>query len=644
MTASLPRVLIILSIVAAGCIISSLLFLSTEITSPHRLNDLRLEAAADAHVKIRGNRRHLSLIGFNDPKTVELRPIQVAQTDAVTAEDANKIKLKLNAPPPEQIDSNAINDINDAQPPIIVDDSHVVDGPFHGNDNENNNKNINNGNDSNNNNNAIAVHPYNIDSALLVVRAFRYTLFFFVYDSASDAFVIVHNVPGCDYGCARIYRVASVASLALRKNFPSFFRGPESEDFVVMISCGDAPRIKKECLRPANKLVGSKAGGPYACGSAEFGPILQFGSTFVDPEYFPSMIVMPQAVRPHIPCFDEWQATEGRNGVCQDLRPKVDFSTSSIKEGMVFGEELGLVGEGYWDRLIPQIIWRGTDFVFLHTMFPNLRAPSYKLDIEPKQKSFPKGGTPEDDKRWAIKTLWEMGDDKLLPRWRGVLLTSEAELEASEHAAKTGEATLPWVNIKFANVNVNGIKVPAGENEEYLHLSKLGIAAIGEHVNMTQQAKYKYHIDLGGGGGTTWTGTVEKLALPGVLFHHVTPTKDWFHDLLVPWQHYIPVKTDLSDLREKFEWAESHPVEAKQIAEQGTAFARWMGSPEGFARLYEDHLVAPLRNVLRAYRPLPPRYKGKSALEIIMESGKKKGFTIVGRCSGLHSNSCENLV
>jgi len=145
-------------------------------------------------------------------------------------------------------------------------------------------------------------------------------------------------------------------------------------------------------------------------------------------------------------------------------------------------------------------------------------------------------------------------------------------------------------------------------------------------------------------GGTTWTGTIEKLALPGVLFHHVTPTKDWFHDLLVPWEHYIPVETDLRDLQEKFKWAEEHPVKAKEIAVKGTAFARWMGTPEGFARLYEDHLVKPLGDVLGAYSPPHPKYEGKSVLDIILESGGQSGFTVVARCTGLHTNSCEHLV
>lgn len=37
--------------------------------------------------------------------------------------------------------------------------------------------------------------------------------------------------------------------------------------------------------------------------------------------------------------------------------------------------------------------------------------------------------------------------------------------------------------------------------------------------------------------------------------------------------HYIPIKTDLSDLVEKLEWARNNDHEAKQIAKNGQKFA-----------------------------------------------------------------------
>jgi len=131
----------------------------------------------------------------------------------------------------------------------------------------------------------------------------------------------------------------------------------------------------------------------------------------------------------------------------------------------------------------------------------------------------------------------------------------------------------------------------------------------------------------------------------GVLFHHVTPTADWFHSYLTPSEHYIPVRADLTDLREKYEWAETYQEQARRISENGTKFMRWMGTEEGFAKLYEERLVAPLRGVIEAYEGVP-----QSLMVLINQrsrevenskEGNGGGFTIVGRCDGKSGNSCQ---
>ena len=34
----------------------------------------------------------------------------------------------------------------------------------------------------------------------------------------------------------------------------------------------------------------------------------------------------------------------------------------------------------------------------------------------------------------------------------------------------------------------------------------------------------------------------------------------WWYDRLIPWKHYIPVRSDLSDVKERFDWAEANQV------------------------------------------------------------------------------------
>lgn len=47
---------------------------------------------------------------------------------------------------------------------------------------------------------------------------------------------------------------------------------------------------------------------------------------------------------------------------------------------------------------------------------------------------------------------------------------------------------------------------------------------------------------------------------------------EWFRNLLVPFEHYIPLENDLSDLDEKMKWIQSHPQQVREIAERGRQF------------------------------------------------------------------------
>lgn len=89
--------------------------------------------------------------------------------------------------------------------------------------------------------------------------------------------------------------------------------------------------------------------------------------------------------------------------------------------------------------------------------------------------------------------------------------------------------------------------------------------------------------------------------MPGVLFHHETPTKDWFYDLMQPWIHYIPVGAGLEDLYSKYVWAQEHQEEAKAISERASAFAEILLSATNMQQVYDDLFVKYLSKVVHAY-------------------------------------------
>lgn len=74
---------------------------------------------------------------------------------------------------------------------------------------------------------------------------------------------------------------------------------------------------------------------------------------------------------------------------------------------------------------------------------------------------------------------------------------------------------------------------------------------------MTELSKYKYTLDIRGYGWTDRVKILLQLGRPVFLIDR--PFQEWYFDRLVPMKHFIPVKEDLSDLIEKYEYMENHP-------------------------------------------------------------------------------------
>lgn len=96
---------------------------------------------------------------------------------------------------------------------------------------------------------------------------------------------------------------------------------------------------------------------------------------------------------------------------------------------------------------------------------------------------------------------------------------------------------------------------------------------IGKFVPMDEYVKYKYLIDVDGN-----CASAPRLGLilhsNCVLLKTVTHSVQWFYRALHAWEHYIPLKPDLSDLLSQLEWAKKHPKEAKQISKNGRSLAK----------------------------------------------------------------------
>lgn len=110
---------------------------------------------------------------------------------------------------------------------------------------------------------------------------------------------------------------------------------------------------------------------------------------------------------------------------------------------------------------------------------------------------------------------------------------------------------------------------------EAIHVSPVNgqIVQVPNYMTLDDQVRrYKYLIDIGGNG---YSGRLKMLLWTGRPILLVKRRYiEYFYKDMVPFQHYIPVKEDLSDLVQQIQWCRSHPKEASQIGENALLFAK----------------------------------------------------------------------
>lgn len=97
--------------------------------------------------------------------------------------------------------------------------------------------------------------------------------------------------------------------------------------------------------------------------------------------------------------------------------------------------------------------------------------------------------------------------DNLVPRWKGVVHTAEAQLSlqreiqesarGQKDAASLQDQMLPWANIKFSQfIGDQGVKAPTIGSKEYREWESIGFPAVGEAMSLEELAGYKCKCNM----------------------------------------------------------------------------------------------------------------------------------------------------
>ena len=265
--------------------------------------------------------------------------------------------------------------------------------------------------------------------------------------------------------------------------------------------------------------------------------------------------------------------------------------------------EHGENGESFdeiFDNLINKVVWRGSDWHYLEqyadigtvdanrfTQHAGLCEPG--VDVDKIKREIFRQGIPSDLQGEA----WNCP-----PRLRAVLLSA---LEPDKFDCKFSAN-----NMRSPQSNCLENKLPMFDREKL--------------YDNCDFEKFKFLLDIGGGGGTSWLSTFKFLAMPGVLFHHETAMRDSFYDDIKPWVHYVPIMEDMSDLKKQYIWAMNNPDEIKAISKRATQYVKDAIKPSGLKQ-HAQHFVSVMQKYIDSYS-VDPEDKDLTTPEFVAKYGE----------------------
>jgi len=127
----------------------------------------------------------------------------------------------------------------------------------------------------------------------------------------------------------------------------------------------------------------------------------------------------------------------------------------------------------------------------------------------------------------------------------------------------------PYLDAGITKWNVRPRKFMNSNYLQTIEVDKLPFGLI-EKMSPEEQSNYKYiiHID----GHVSAFRLSYELNMNSVILLVENEWKIWYSDMLIPFEHYVPVKEDLSDLIEKIEWCRKNDYKCKNIASNAKKF------------------------------------------------------------------------
>jgi hypothetical protein len=125
-------------------------------------------------------------------------------------------------------------------------------------------------------------------------------------------------------------------------------------------------------------------------------------------------------------------------------------------------------------------------------------------------------------------------------------------------------------NLSFVDAGFNSIVQAPDAKTETLWKNQY---VLKPTVSIVDALRYRYMLILDG-NTATWTRMAWVLSSNSLLIKHESDFEQWYYPRLMPGVHYLLLRKDFSNLKELFDWAESHPKEVQDIISAARKLSR----------------------------------------------------------------------
>ena len=141
-------------------------------------------------------------------------------------------------------------------------------------------------------------------------------------------------------------------------------------------------------------------------------------------------------------------------------------------------------------------------------------------------------------------------------------------------AKLSSETNLDENGVKYLDAGLTNIQLRFRKNMDSEYLESINYSKYNQYLvnkmSKSEQAKYKYVINVDG-HVSAFRLSLE-LGSESLILLVSSEWKIWYSDMLVEYEHYVPIKSDLSDLVDRIKWCRENDEKCQKIVKNAKDF------------------------------------------------------------------------